>query len=70
MGIKREKKSLGYSQQSVEGEAVVQAKDTDINSALAGKIAGVQLIGAPSSSFDNALIVYVVKPEYCMLLMG
>ena len=56
MGIKREKKSLGYSQQSVEGEAVVQAKDTDINSALAGKIAGVQLIGAPSSSFDNALI--------------
>ncbi|MEH6658656.1 SusC/RagA family TonB-linked outer membrane protein [Leeuwenhoekiella marinoflava] len=56
LGIKREKKSLGFAQQSVKGENVVQAKDTDINSALAGKIAGVQLIGSPSSSFDNALI--------------
>ncbi|MEE3243695.1 MAG: carboxypeptidase-like regulatory domain-containing protein, partial [Bacteroidota bacterium] len=55
-GIKREKKSLGYSQQSIDGSSVVQAKDTDINSALAGKIAGVQLIGSPSSTFDNALI--------------
>ena len=56
LGIKREKKSLGYSQQSVTGSDIVGAKNTDIGNALAGKIAGVQLVGQPSSSFSSALI--------------
>ncbi|WBL21874.1 SusC/RagA family TonB-linked outer membrane protein [Zunongwangia sp. HRR-M8] len=56
LGIKRNKKSLGFAQQSITGENVIQAKDTDISSALAGKVAGVQLVGSPSSSFNNALI--------------
>ncbi|MGI9593320.1 MAG: carboxypeptidase-like regulatory domain-containing protein, partial [Patiriisocius sp.] len=45
LGIKREKKSLGYAQQSVGGEELVKAKETDIADALAGKIAGVQIVG-------------------------
>lgn len=56
LGIKRDKKSLGFAQQSITGDNVIQAKDTDISSALAGKVAGVQLVGSPSSSFNNALI--------------
>lgn len=56
LGIKREKKSLGYSQQSITGSDVVGAKNTDIGNALAGKIAGVQLVGQPSSTFSNTLI--------------
>ncbi|MGS2737853.1 SusC/RagA family TonB-linked outer membrane protein [Sinomicrobium sp. M5D2P17] len=56
LGIKREKRSLGYSQQSVTGDQVVQAKDVDINNALAGKVSGVQLVGSPSTSFNNALV--------------
>ncbi|MCL7753568.1 SusC/RagA family TonB-linked outer membrane protein [Polaribacter sp. Z022] len=53
-GIKREKKSLGYSQQSVAGEELQKGKQTDINNALAGKVAGVQIVGNSSTTFDNS----------------
>nr|MBP7345819.1 SusC/RagA family TonB-linked outer membrane protein [Sediminibacterium sp.] len=33
------------------------AKSLDISTSLAGKVAGVQLVGSPSSSFDNADIL-------------
>ena len=56
LGIKREKKSLGYSQQSVGGEELVKAKETDIADALAGKIAGVQIVGNSSTTFGNSQI--------------
>ncbi|RIV73902.1 SusC/RagA family TonB-linked outer membrane protein [Flagellimonas aequoris] len=56
LGIKREKKSLGYAQQSIEGESVVLAKDTDISDGLAGKISGVQLVGSPSSTYESSNI--------------
>ncbi len=55
-GIKREKKSLGYSQQSVGGEQLVQARETDVANALAGKISGVQIVGNSSSTFGNSSI--------------
>jgi len=57
LGEKREKKALGYSVQEVKGEKLTFTKSLDVNSSLAGKIAGVQLTGSPSSSFDNANIV-------------
>ena len=56
MGIKRDKKSLGYSQQSVGGEELVKAKETDISNALAGKVAGVQIVGNNSSTFGSSSI--------------
>ena len=56
MGIKRDKKSLGYSQQSVGGEELVKAKETDISNALAGKVAGVQIVGNNSSTFGSSQI--------------
>ena len=56
LGIKREKKSLGYAQQSVGGEELVKAKETDIADALAGKIAGVQIVGNASTTFGNSQI--------------
>ncbi|WP_347922604.1 SusC/RagA family TonB-linked outer membrane protein [Pontimicrobium sp. SW4] len=56
LGIKREKKSLGYAQQSVGGEELVKAKETDIADALAGKVAGVQIVGNNSSTFGNSSI--------------
>lgn len=57
LGEKREKKALGYAVQEVKGDKLTFAKSTDVNTALVGKIAGVQLSGSPSSSFDNANIV-------------
>ncbi|MCH3880841.1 MULTISPECIES: SusC/RagA family TonB-linked outer membrane protein [Tenacibaculum] len=56
LGIKREKKSLGFAQQSVKGEQLTQTKEVDVNNAIAGKVAGVQLLGAPSSGFANAVV--------------
>ncbi|HLF46134.1 MAG TPA: SusC/RagA family TonB-linked outer membrane protein [Chitinophagaceae bacterium] len=54
LGVKREKKALGYSVQEVKAENLTVAKSLDLSSSLAGKIAGVQLVGSPSSTFDNA----------------
>ena len=55
-GQLREKKSLGFSQQSVAGAAITQAKETDISNALAGKVAGIQIIGDTSTAFGNSTI--------------
>lgn len=56
LGIKREKKAVGYAQQSVQGEELQKGKQIDINNALAGKIAGVQIVGNSSSRFGNSEI--------------
>jgi TonB-linked SusC/RagA family outer membrane protein len=56
LGIKRDKKSLGFAQQSVSGDDLVRTRETDISNALAGKVAGVQFVGAPSSGFGNSAI--------------
>lgn len=56
LGIKREKKSLGYAQQSVDGDQLNKTRQTDISNALAGQVAGVQFVGAPSSGFGNSSI--------------
>ena len=56
LGISREKKALGYSQQSVAGETLQQGKQVDVNNALAGRVAGVQIIGQSSSTFGNSQV--------------
>ena len=44
LGIKREKKALGYAMQEVKGDALVSARETNIANALSGKVSGVQII--------------------------
>lgn len=43
LGIKRPKRSLGYSAQEVTGEALTLTKQTNIVNALRGQVAGVQI---------------------------
>jgi TonB-linked SusC/RagA family outer membrane protein len=43
LGISREKKSLGYSVQEVDGEEVNTAKGNNFTTALSGKVAGLQI---------------------------
>ncbi len=43
LGIRREKKALGYAVQDVKGEALTRARDASIANALTGKVAGVQI---------------------------
>ena len=48
LGIKREKKALGYAAQEVKGDVISDAGQTNAVSALSGNIAGVQ-VTAPST---------------------
>ncbi len=57
LGESREKETLPYSVGVVSGNNLTLAKSNDVSSSLAGKVAGIQLQGSPSSTFDNASIV-------------
>ena len=57
LGQTRSEKSLPYAATKVDGSDLTVARNTDISTALAGKVAGVQLNGSASSSFDNASII-------------
>nr|WP_317632590.1 SusC/RagA family TonB-linked outer membrane protein [uncultured Flavobacterium sp.] len=48
LGIKREKKALGYAAQEVSGETISNAGQTNAISSLSGNVAGIQ-VTAPSS---------------------
>ncbi len=53
MGIKKEKKSLGYSVQSIKAEGLTDGNQTSLVNGLQGKISGVTVVnsgGAPGSS--------------------
>ena len=56
LGISRDKKSLGFAQQTVSGDIIAESKQVDLNIALTGKVAGVQMIGGSSSTFDNGFL--------------
>ena len=43
LGIKREKKMLGYSVQDIKGDALNSTGDASVTSALEGKVAGLQM---------------------------
>ena len=74
LGIKRDKKSLGYSVQELGGENLATAKEFNVANSLAGKISGVQvsrssggvggaskvIIRGSNSLVGNSLPLYVV----------
>jgi len=53
LGIQKSKRSLGYSSQQVATGELNKIRPTDIAGALAGKVAGVQSLGTPSSNFGE-----------------
>ena len=57
LGIKREAKALGYSVQSLKGEGMTEARESNISNALSGKIAGVQVTGTSGSVGASSRIV-------------
>ncbi|MCM8570398.1 SusC/RagA family TonB-linked outer membrane protein [Gramella jeungdoensis] len=53
LGIKRERKSLGYALQEVGGDELVESRETNLANAFTGKVAGLQVVrgaGGPASS--------------------
>jgi TonB-linked SusC/RagA family outer membrane protein len=45
MGIKRQKRSIGYSTAEVGGEQMTESRDMNLGNALSGKVAGVSVAG-------------------------
>ena len=54
LGIKRSVKSTPFATQQVSAERLTQARETDLTSALAGKVAGVQVLGQSAAKLGSA----------------
>ena len=53
-GISRDEKSLGYAVQTVGGDAIARVEQGGIGSALAGKVAGLQVIGTSGANLGGS----------------
>lgn len=56
LGVSRAKKSLGYAVQEIKSDKITQTKQVDLNTAIAGKVAGVQLRGGSGAKFGTTQI--------------
>ncbi|HEX5653818.1 MAG TPA: SusC/RagA family TonB-linked outer membrane protein [Chitinophagaceae bacterium] len=56
LGISRQQKALGYSQQQISAEDVTDARSNNWSSALSGKVAGLQLLSAGSGPVNSTRI--------------
>ncbi|MCB0570536.1 MAG: SusC/RagA family TonB-linked outer membrane protein [Phaeodactylibacter sp.] len=56
LGIEKEKKALGYAVQEVGGESLDKARETNLVSALSGKVAGMTIVGNPSGIGSSARV--------------
>lgn len=57
LGISRDRKSLGYAVQQVDGEDLSKARETNIVNSLTGKIAGVQISSGAGNMGGSARIL-------------
>ncbi len=57
LGIKRQKKSLGYAVQEVKGTVLADARETNMTNALSGKVAGLQVVRSSNGAGGSAKIV-------------
>lgn len=56
-GLTRKQKSLGYAVQQVKADELQNVRQTDLNNALAGKVAGIRFLGGSGAKFDPGKIV-------------
>jgi len=57
MGVEREAKSLAYAQQSVNTEALDEARSTNFINSLSGRAAGVQVVNSGTPNGTNRVVV-------------
>ncbi|WP_256007116.1 SusC/RagA family TonB-linked outer membrane protein [Pedobacter deserti] len=56
LGIRRERKSLGYAVQEVKGETLVEAREPNLVNALSGKVAGLQVTRSSNGPMGSSRI--------------
>lgn len=57
LGIKRERKSLGYSVQEIKGSSIVEAREANMVNALSGKITGLQVVKGSNGPAGSSKII-------------
>lgn len=57
LGVRRQEKAVTYAAQSVAGEDLTEARETNLVNALSGKIAGVQVTNSSGSVGSSSRIV-------------
>lgn len=57
LGIKRSQKSVSYSVQQINADKLTQTRETNISTALAGKIAGVQIQGQSGAKIGESAVI-------------
>ena len=57
LGIKRQKKSLGYAVQEVKGSTLADARETNMTNALTGKVAGLQVVRSSNGAGGSSKII-------------
>ncbi|MDR0412830.1 MAG: SusC/RagA family TonB-linked outer membrane protein [Dysgonamonadaceae bacterium] len=57
LGIKREKKALGYSMEELRSDALLESREMNITNALSGKIAGLQVIKASGTGASSKIVL-------------
>ena len=57
LGIKRDKRALGYSVQEIKGEDIALAKEPNVANSLAGKMAGVQVSRSANGAGGSSRVV-------------
>ncbi|GLB50298.1 SusC/RagA family TonB-linked outer membrane protein [Neptunitalea lumnitzerae] len=56
LGIKREKKALGYASQELDADKLAASKEPNFVNSMAGKVAGVNITNSPSGIGGSSLI--------------
>lgn len=57
LGIEREESSLSYAQQTVDGDALMEARDINFLNSLSGRAAGVQIAKSSSGAGGSTRII-------------
>ncbi len=57
LGIRRDKKALGYSLQELKGEGITETRDPNVVNALNGKIAGLQVRQASTGASGSSRMI-------------
>ena len=64
LGVKREKKALGYATQEVSGEELTRVKDVNFINSLSGKVAGVDIKRSTQMGGSTNVVIRGAKSLY------
>ena len=57
LGIKKQKKSLGYAVQEIKGTSLVEAREPNLANSLTGKVAGLQVVRSSAGPGGSSKLV-------------